>query len=178
MRLATAVLCALMNFAGLAPTADAADGDDWYEEGGTPDGRSGAIRRGASPALSVASQLSGEPIDDAWVIGGPGHVAGAAVAVHLDGPHVARVDLAAEPFLNRRVMAALGPPLLARALDHCRSLDALKVIVSSEGLGDATVLSVATDRGFQFSRRRPDGQGDCAEFYTDLYWTESPGAGR
>ena len=176
MRLATAVLCALMSFAAAAPAADAPapdapDDDAELESAGA--GARRAVRRGPPVVVALASDLCGRAIDVAWVAGDVVDDAGAAAAVVPAGALVARIDLAAEPFLDRSAAAVFGAPLLARALDDCRDRGFLKVLVSSEGLGAAAVRSVAESRGFQFARTRPGDGTDVLEFYVDLYWRPS-----
>ena len=177
LRLATAVLYALMSVAGVAPAEDLAD-DDTYDDGDVGLAEPGraepgrGLKRGAPGVLALASTLSAEPIADAWsAVGHDDHTL-AAVAIRTPAAHVARIDLAAEPFLAPHALATLGPPLLARALDHCREHDVLKVIVSSEGLPPVTVRTVAESRGFQFSRTRLRDNDESIEFYTNLYWRE------
>ena len=126
LRLATAVLSALMAFAGVAPPDDDLLDDDRSDDAslGLAD-RGRGLKRGAPGVLSLASSLSAQRIDDAWSAAGPDDHTFAAVAIRTPGAHVARIDLAAEPFLDRHALATLGPPLRARALDDCREHDVL-----------------------------------------------------
>ncbi|MEA2735991.1 MAG: hypothetical protein QOE14_2442 [Humisphaera sp.] len=124
--------------------------------------------RGSSLVLTAASRLCGQQIDDAWVIRHH-HRPAAAAAVHQTQDHVAMVDLAVDA-------AGTGEDanVLVRALDRCREIDAIKIIVHAQGMDSAAVRALAETRGYRFSRaQRFAADTEQLEFYTDLYWTDS-----
>jgi hypothetical protein len=168
-RLAAAVLYAVVSFMGATnldstpfETDDDTDADiECVEFRRLPDGAH------QTDVLSLASVLAGQRIDDAWVVHGPDGTSGAA-AIHQLDPHIALVSLeidrdGAPPVDYRKL-------LLVHALDSCREMGALKVIVDAGTLPLSDLKSVAASRGFQFHRTQNSPDATVHQFYTNIYW--------
>jgi hypothetical protein len=149
-RIAAAVLCAIVNLMGAqdvgayTPDVDDDGSTDYVEL--RSDQKHDTKR--ADPLLATASAMVGGEIDHAWILrhhSGPS----AAVAVqHNVLDHTATVSLSLD------VPVLPWEELLHRSLTFCRDEDVLKVTIESQGLGFASLRSVAEASGFVYTRAR------------------------